>query len=67
MICVHKVHLSLGAGGVKELRRTQLKRRLIASWQPEIEKSEAQSGPGPKQIEHFSPLVNGILLAQKLG
>ena len=47
--------------------RTHLKRRLIASWQPEIEKSEAQSGPGLKQIEHFSPLVNGILLAQKLG
>jgi len=30
-------------------------RRLIASWQPEIEESEAQSGPGPEQIGHLPP------------
>jgi hypothetical protein len=28
----HDAPLSLGVVGVKELRRTQLKRRLIASW-----------------------------------
>jgi len=36
-------------------------RRLIASWRLDIEESSAQSGPRPKQIEHFLPLVNGIL------
>ncbi len=32
----HNVALSLGVGGVKELRRTLLKRRLIASWDETI-------------------------------
>ena len=40
----------------------QLNSSLIASWRPDIEESEAQSGFGPEQIVHFSRLVNGILL-----
>jgi len=37
-----------GIGRVRK-RRTQLKRRLIASWRPDIGESQAQSGSGPNQ------------------
>jgi len=41
--------------------------RLIASRRTHVAESQTQSGPGPKQIDHFLPLVNGILLARKDG